>query len=127
MKTSRILAAACCALLVAALLAAGCTTNSPGGNAPATPVPTVTSGTGNCGITSCHGLDLACGAGAPDFCTMEYRLGDKCRQFAHCENSAGTCRLVTSPAFDTCRACAEACEKQSASDPAGAFACEAKC
>jgi len=105
-------------LLIAALCVAGCTTVSPG-NQPSPPDPA------RCGITSCHGLDLACGPNAPEVCTMEYRLGDKCRQYARCDTSGGSCTLVTEPEFEVCKACVEQCEIYS--DPSKAFECEAKC
>ena len=105
-------------LLIAALFVAGCTSVSPGTQIPA-PDPA------SCGITSCHGLDLACGANAPEVCTMEYRLGDKCRQYARCDVSGGTCTLVKDPEFEICKTCVEQCELYS--DPPKAFECEAKC
>jgi len=130
MKIPFVLTAACTLLVLAALIVSGCISNSPGGNVTVTPVPTPSPGspdTKNCGITTCHGLDLACGANAPEVCTMEYRLGDKCRQYAHCETGGGTCRLVTTIQFDTCKSCVEACENQTTNDPVKAFECEAKC
>ena len=64
----------------------------------------------------------------PRSCTMEYQLGDKCRQYAECvPGSDGTCSLVTSPAFDTCRSCVKSCSQMAKSDPVSAFDCEAKC
>ncbi|HEX3002040.1 MAG TPA: hypothetical protein VHN82_06695, partial [Methanoregula sp.] len=80
-----------------------------------------------CEITSCHGLNLACGANPPEVCTMEYRIGDKCRQYASCDSSGGSCRLVTDPEFDRCRTCVEQCMAKETADPAVAFDCEAKC
>ncbi len=101
-------------VLIPALIIAGCT-------APATVNPPQTS----CGFTTCHGLDLACSPDAPEVCDLSYRLGDKCRQYAHCDSSGGACRLVTDPEFAPCKACVEQCEKYS--DPQAAFACEEKC
>lgn len=105
-------------LLIAALCVAGCTSVSPGNPAPPPdPAP--------CGITSCHGLELACGANAPEVCDLSYRLGDKCRQYARCDVSGGTCTLVKDPEFEVCKTCVEQCEIHS--DPSKAFECEAKC
>jgi hypothetical protein len=58
---------------------------------------------------------------------MEYRLGDKCRQYAQCSTTGGSCTLVTSPQFTACKSCIENCEKSVLNDPQGAFACEEKC
>jgi len=102
------------AILIMALIIAGCT-------APAPTNPPQES----CGFTTCHGLDLACSPDAPEVCDLSYRLGDKCRQYARCDSSGGTCTLVTDPEFAPCKACVEECEKYS--DPQAAFACEEKC
>jgi len=58
---------------------------------------------------------------------MEYQLGDKCRQYARCDSSGGSCTLVKDPKFDSCKSCAEQCAAKAGSDGAAAFACEAKC
>ena len=85
-------------------------------------------GESSCGITTCHGLELACGKNAPQVCTMEYRLGDKCRQYAECiTGSSGSCTLVTSPQFASCKSCVETCGNTTVNDPQKAFACEEKC
>jgi len=105
-------------LLIAALCVAGCTSVSPGNPAPP-PDPA------SCGFTTCHGLELACGADAPEVCDLSYRLGDKCRQYARCDMSGGSCILVKDPEFAICKTCVEQCEMYS--DPSHAFACEAKC
>ncbi|WP_292346194.1 MULTISPECIES: hypothetical protein [unclassified Methanoregula] len=106
-----------------------------GGNVNPSPVPTpaatvVPAGTpvrGSCGFTTCHGLDLACGSDAPEICTMEYRIGDKCRQYASCDTSGGQCTLVTGPEFAACRSCAEQCRIAAGPDGLAAFSCEEKC
>lgn len=130
MKHPGLLLSACMVLIVAALFAAGCTSTSPGSTIKGPPpvTPGVTPGQSSCGFTTCHGLDLACGMNGPDICTTEYRLGDKCRQYAKCTSgSDGTCTLVTSPEFDSCKSCVETCENTIINDPQQAFACEAKC
>lgn len=125
MKHPSLILYVCCVLLVAALLGAGCTSAPTGGT---TPVPTVTTpGQSSCGLTSCHGLDLTCGTNAPQVCTMEYKLGDKCRQYARCDTGSGGCTLVTSPQFVTCKACVERCGFGAGPDALVAFDCEAKC
>jgi len=131
MKRTTLFAVSVTGLLIAALLVAGCTTPSPG-NVKSTPVPTtslpaVTPDASACGITTCHGLDLACGANAPQVCTMEYRLGDKCRQYARCDSSGGSCTLVTDPQFTACKSCVEQCAAKSGSNGQAAFECEATC
>jgi hypothetical protein len=123
---------ACMAALAAILLVAGCTSPSYGGdtNVPrmTTPFPPGNAVSTTCGFTTCHGLDLACGTHAPEACTMLYQLGDRCRQYAQCTSgSDGSCSLVTSPQFASCRACVEKCGKSAGSDPQQMFACEEKC
>ncbi len=119
-------------VLAVTLLVAGCTSATHSGNANVAPGTTPVS-PGNpvgttCGFTSCHGLDLACGNHAPEACTMLYQMGDKCRRYAQCTSgSDGSCSLVTSPQFASCRACVEQCGRSAGSDPQQAFACEEKC
>jgi hypothetical protein len=131
MKHRDILILSVIALLAAGVLVAGCISASSGTKIvpPVSPSTTATGSPGvtSCGFTTCHGLDLACGANAPEVCTMEYRLGDKCRQYARCDSSSGSCRLVTDEKFDTCKSCVELCAARETADPAAAFDCEAKC
>ena len=130
----------CALLLASSLILAGCT--SPGGNTPVAPTSVPASvpptpgnippakpspGLSSCGITTCHGLDLACGPNAPEICTMEYQLGDKCRQFASCDTSGGGCTLVTGPKFIACKTCVEQCQFAAGPDGLAAFSCEEKC
>jgi hypothetical protein len=103
-----------------ALLAAGCTAPAQGGTAP--PVVTDLSPAG-CGFTSCHGLDLACGQ-PPQACTATYQLGDRCRQYAYCTNANGSCTLVRTAAFDTCKSCMDRC---GGADSTEILTCEEKC
>jgi hypothetical protein len=58
---------------------------------------------------------------------MEYRLGDKCRQYARCDTTGGSCSLVTDPKFASCKACVEQCSARAGSDGTSVFDCEAKC
>ena len=122
----------CILVLVVILLGSGCTTHVPDGTPTPTTIPaTITTGNHgrpDCGLTPCHGLDIACGPDIPEVCTAVYQLGDKCRQFAHCEiDSDGTCRMVTTQEFETCKSCVLACLNESRHDPSKSFACEEKC
>jgi hypothetical protein len=130
MKPSALCLGSGLALLVILVIVAGCTApstgNLPATPLPATPAPTVPAGS-SCGLTTCHGLDLACGPDAPQVCTMEYRLGDKCRQYARCDNSGGACRLVTDPQFVSCKSYVEQCAAKAGSNGQAAFECEATC
>lgn len=78
----------------------------------------------NCQITSCHGLDITCGMQGPQMCTMEYRLGDFCREFASCQTVQGECQFVETEQFKSCKSCVESCTQE---DPLDAFACEDLC
>jgi hypothetical protein len=132
MKYPVLTISACMVVLAVTLLVAGCTSASHSGNANVTPGTTPVS-PGNpvsttCGFTSCHGPDLACGNHVPEACTMLYQMGDKCRQYAQCTSgSDGSCSLVASPQFASCRACVQQCGRSAGSDPQQAFACEEKC
>lgn len=134
MRHPAIIPALCGLLLVAVLFAAGCTL-TPGGKVTPAPIPTSlpttipadTPAPSGCGFTTCHGLDLACGTNAPQVCTMEYRIGDRCRNFASCDSSSGDCRLVIGPKFTACKACVERCQIQAGPDSLSAFSCEEKC
>ena len=134
MKQPAIISGICGLLLVAALITAGCTLTS-GGNVTPAPAPSTTPtsvtsetpGLSACGFTTCHGLDLACGTNAPQMCTMEYRIGDRCRQYARCDTSGGGCTLVYEPKFTACKACSEQCQIAAGPDSLTAFSCEEKC
>ena len=132
MKSQTLVSLICFILLAAALVAAGCM-QSPGGKVTPGPtslptsIPVETPGLSTCGFTSCHGLDLACGPNAPQMCTMEYRIGDKCRQHASCDTSGGSCTLVTGPKFTACKSCVEKCQVAAGPDNLAAFSCEEKC
>ena len=97
------------------------------GLVPPAPInPTTPPVSSECGIENCHGLDIVCGKPA-EMCTEMYQLGDKCRQFARCGIVDGECQQIESPQFDTCKACAQKCEKDFPSDPDKAFMCESEC
>lgn len=78
-----------------------------------------------CGIESCHGLDISCGPNVPEMCTMEYRFGDFCRQFAQCQILDGNCTYIANSYFMNCRTCVQECNR--VDDPMAAFECEAQC
>jgi hypothetical protein len=80
-----------------------------------------------CGIQNCHGPVLSCGPAPVEICTMEYQLGDKCRQRAACRVVNGSCRAVGFGGYDECVSCVAACANASGSDPVKAFECEGKC
>ena len=139
MKHPALIPGICGLLIVAALIAAGCTLTSGGKVTPTpvqtpnpTPIPTTapaeTPGPSACGFSTCHGSDLACSTNAPQICTAMYQIGDKCRRYASCDTSGGSCTLVTSnPKFATCKACAEHCQIQAGADSLAAMTCEEKC
>lgn len=80
-----------------------------------------------CGITNCHGLDIVCGSDIPDACTMEYRIGDNCRQYAECGVVVGRCQQITSPEFTICKSCVAKCLREFPDDNMAMFECESKC
>lgn len=81
-----------------------------------------------CGIESCHGLDISCGSEVPDFCTMQYELGDGCRKFVSCEVTEGQCQQRSNPEFDSCKTCVETClTKQAEDETFDVWACENSC
>jgi len=115
-------------MIALAVLVAGCTSPLQSMTIPSeTPVVVTTPPyeiSSTCGLLSCHGLNLACGPNPPQICTADYQLGDKCRQYAYCSNSGGTCSLITTQQFTTCKTCIEKC---GGADPAEILTCEEKC
>lgn len=131
MNHTAITAGICGLLLAAALVTAGCTTNSGGTATPAaTPSPApvlTTSAPAACGFTTCHGLDLACSTDFPRVCTMQYQIGDRCRQYASCQSGSGGCTLVAGPEFTACKTCVEKCQTSAGPNGMTALSCEEKC
>lgn len=85
-------------------------------------------GVQNCAFESCHGLELTCGSNAAEMCTMEYQLGDGCRQYAQCLVKDGACRLVEEGAFSSCKECVKKCQDDYSLDSSmRIFECEAEC
>lgn len=80
-----------------------------------------------CGIESCHGLEITCGEKVPEVCTLEYRIGDFCRNYVSCEKINGKCVLVKGEKFDLCKACVEECEKKWQEETEKLFECENLC
>jgi hypothetical protein len=94
---------------------------------PATPnfPPHQTSDT--CGITNCHGLEVTCGETPPEglMCTMEYRLGDFCRQYVTCGVVDNSCQPIKEARYEMCVSCVQACLDEE--DPLSSFECEDRC
>ena len=63
-----------------------------------------------CGIQQCHGVDLTCGYNTPTACTMEYQLGDYCKQYAKCDYLNNQCTLLKSNKFEKCVECYKNCD-----------------
>ena len=82
---------------------------------------------GQCGMESCHGLDITCGSNVPEACDLMYRAGDTCRQFASCQTVKGQCQVELSPRFDNCKSCVEKCEQEFPNGQAEFFECESSC
>lgn len=76
-----------------------------------------------CGISNCHGAEVTCGVPV-EMCTMEYALGDFCREFASCYLSNGYCELEKEPEFDSCISCVKKCQEL---DAMSGFECENEC
>jgi len=85
-----------------------------------------TEGQERCGLENCHGTDLSCGSKIPQVCNAIYQIGDKCRQFANCENINGNCRLNKTSQFEKCKSCVDECIKKF-DNSEEVFACEEKC
>jgi len=77
----------------------------------------------DCGVSNCHG-PVECGERV-DACTMEYRLGDLCREFASCEETSKGCELSTTKKYDTCIKCIDTCTQ--IENPQESFSCEDRC
>lgn len=113
-------------VLLACILCAACL-SSPSDHGTPSGSPVITTATPQpsaCGFTSCHGLDLSCGENVPEACTAIYQLGDKCRQYAFCRNTGGSCELVTTDEFARCKSCVGKC---GGADATEIFVCEEKC
>jgi hypothetical protein len=128
MNVYQIYGGSCLVILVLIAMSSGCTSSQTPGNTgavlPVSPTLPIDTGTSSCGFTTCHGLDLACGTNPPQVCTMEYALGDTCRQYAYCTGTGGSCQLVTTAQFDRCKVCVQTC---GGADTTEIFTCEEKC
>lgn len=80
-----------------------------------------------CGIENCHGLDIVCGSNIAEMCTREYRLGDKCRQFAECGILNGVCQQIENLKFNECKSCVQKCERDFEGNSIEMFNCESRC
>lgn len=83
--------------------------------------------TSRCGIENCHGLDIKCGPNIPNACTMEYQIGDRCREYAKCEIINGKCQLTQNIKFQHCKSCVEKCVKNFKDNIQKQFDCEENC
>lgn len=77
-----------------------------------------------CGLENCHGLSFSCGRDVPDACTMNYQIGDFCRQYAICETINNECQMVPNKTLDKCVNCVKPCEEL---EGEAAFKCESDC
>ena len=125
-----------CIVLLAAILLAGCTLpgSKPASTPAATPTPApettaapVATATLSCGLMQCHGIDVTCGPNPPQACTTQYKLGDRCRKYLHCESRGGTCVLVKDAGFSSCKTCTDECDMAAGPDLDEAQRCEEKC
>lgn len=114
-------------IVFSAIVLSACTHNGLVNREPTiTPSPTAGNiSDASCGIESCHGLDIVCGSNVPEFCTMEYQLGDFCRQFAECGVVGGSCQQIENPTFTECKTCVESC--LNSPDIEDQFTCEEQC
>ncbi len=80
-----------------------------------------------CGVENCHGLDIKCGPKIPDACTMEYQIGDRCREYARCVIKNGKCQLEETNAFKECKICVQNCIETHKEDSTQQFECESSC
>lgn len=80
-----------------------------------------------CYLENCHGLEIKCGFKKPEYCTMEYALGDGCRRYASCEVIKGKCQPVYKPEFERCKDCVLGCQKRNLNNPEKIFQCESDC
>lgn len=85
------------------------------------------SGSDECGIESCHGLDITCGPNIPKICTEIYMAGDSCRKYISCTTIKGQCQLKKSLEFDNCKTCVENCQQTFPKDPENFLECESNC
>jgi hypothetical protein len=80
-----------------------------------------------CGIESCHGLNITCGSNIPGACDTMYVSGDNCRKYANCQIIEGKCQLVKTQKFDDCKSCVERCLVDFKDDYIKLSECEGKC
>lgn len=79
-----------------------------------------------CEIENCHGLEIECGPNLAEICTMEYEMGDSCRQYARCGYIDGKCQPVLGEEFEKCKRCVKKCIDKFG-DTVQALECEADC
>ena len=85
--------------------------------------PLIPVSSGACEVSNCHGL-VTCGEPV-EYCTLEYRLGDFCREYASCEQTRTGCAVAESATYTACLSCVQECEALPESQ--SALECETKC
>lgn len=85
------------------------------------------SGSSNCALENCHGLDIKCGSNPPDVCTEIYMVGDKCLRYAKCGVQNGECQQIEDPQFTQCKLCTQKCVDANKNDNVKLFECESNC
>jgi len=84
-------------------------------------------GSSNCVLENCHGLDIKCGSNPPDVCTEMYGIGDRCLQYAKCGVQNGQCQQIQNSEFTQCKLCVQKCLDDDEDDNIKLFECENKC
>lgn len=85
------------------------------------------SGSANCAIENCHGLDIKCGPNSPEVCTEIYMIGDKCLQYAQCGIQNDKCQQIQNSQFTQCKSCVQKCIDANKNDNIKLFECESEC
>jgi len=81
----------------------------------------------NCGVETCHGLNIVCGTNPATACTSIYMIGDKCLQYAQCGVQNNTCQQIQNPKFTECKSCVQECIDTNSDDNEKLFDCESRC
>ncbi len=86
-------------------------------------------GAEECRVTNCHGMDITCGRTEQLPCDLMYMVGDRCREFAECVETGGTCRFRSNPKFESCKVCVEKCiaDFRSPDQMVEQLSCESAC
>jgi hypothetical protein len=95
-------------------------------------IPEPRAGSQKCGFENCHGLEMKCGPNVPEMCTLDYQIGDRCREFGFCKMIGNECHLVTSERLTQCQSCVRVCQEEfkdaeSHAQQVEMWECERKC